>query len=63
MRHPYAELIGLRFDERSPGYSRCSIEIEHKHLNPNGVAHGAVLYALADTGMGAALHTELAPGQ
>lgn len=63
MRHPFAELIGLRFEERRAGYSRCVLEIGEKHLNPNGVAHGAVLYALADTGMGAALHPSLDPGQ
>ena len=28
-------------------------------MNPHGVAHGAVAYALADTGMGAALYTML----
>jgi acyl-CoA thioesterase len=62
-RHPYAELIGLRFEERRAGYSRCALEIGEKLLNPNGVAHGAVLYAMADTGMGAALHATLEPGQ
>ncbi len=32
-------------------------------MNPHGVAHGAVLYALADTGMGAALYPTLEPGE
>ena len=63
MRHPFAELIGLRFEEQRAGYSRCVLQIGEKHLNPNGVAHGAVLYALADTGMGAALHPTLEAGQ
>jgi acyl-CoA thioesterase len=62
-RHPFAELIGLSFEERRAGYSRCMLEIGERHLNPNGVAHGAVLYAMADTGMGAALHATLDPGQ
>lgn len=30
-------------------------------MNPHGVVHGAVAYALADTGMGAALYTLLGP--
>ena len=63
MRHPFAELIDLHFEEQRAGYSRCILEIGEKHLNPNGVAHGAVLYALADTGMGAALHPMLDAGQ
>ena len=63
MQHPFAELIGLRFAEQRAGYSRCTLEVGEKHLNPHGVAHGAVLYALADTGMGAALYPTLDPGQ
>jgi acyl-CoA thioesterase len=63
MKHPFAELIGLRFVEQRAGYSRCTLEVGEKHLNPHGVAHGAVLYALADTGMGAALYPTLDPGQ
>lgn len=61
--HPYADLIGLRFEEQRPGYSRCVLEVGDKHRNPHGVTHGAVLYALADTGMGAALYPTLEPGQ
>lgn len=63
MEHPYADLIGLRFEEQRAGFSRCVLEVEDKHRNPHGVAHGAVLYALADTGMGAALYPTLEPGQ
>lgn len=34
-----------------------------RHFNPQGVAHGGVLYALADTAMGAALYTSLDAGE
>ncbi len=63
MKHPYAELIGLQVEEQRAGFSRCRLEVESKHCNPHDVAHGAVLYALADTGMGAALYPTLDPGQ
>jgi acyl-CoA thioesterase len=63
MEHPFADLIGLRFEAQRAGYSRCMLEIDERHRNPNGVAHGAVLYALADTGMGAALFATLNPGE
>jgi acyl-CoA thioesterase len=61
--HPFADLISLRVTEHRAGFSKCQIAIEDKHLNPHGVAHGAVLYALADTGMGAALYPTLSEGE
>ena len=63
MDHPFAELIDLRIDERADGHSRLSLVVAPAHLNPHRVVHGAVLYALADTGMGAALYPSLAEGE
>ena len=63
MEHPFADLIGLRFEAQRHGHSRCTLDLVEKHRNPNGVAHGAVLYAMADTGMGAALFEALEPGE
>lgn len=62
-RHPYADLIGLRMTEQRPGFSRCELRVEEKHLNPHEVVHGAILYAMADTGMGAALYPTLDAGE
>lgn len=50
-------LIGLEMDERGDGMSRCRLEVGERHMNP----HGGVLYAMADTGMGAAVYSRLAP--
>jgi acyl-CoA thioesterase len=61
--HPFADLIGLTVDTRSAGSSQCSLEVVSQLLNPHGVLHGAVLYALADTGMGGALMPALEEGQ
>lgn len=63
MHHPFADLIDLRLDEVRAGYSRVGLVVTNDHLNPHGVVHGAVVYALADTGMGAALYPTLDPGQ
>jgi len=63
MYHPYADLIGLKIDEQKSGYSKCSLESEEKLFNPHNVIHGAVLYSLADTGMGAALYPSLNEGE
>ena len=63
MRHPYAELIGLSFEEQRAGYSRCVLHVAGHHFNPQGVVHGAVIYSLADTGIGGALYPTLEPGE
>lgn len=55
----YQALIGLDMYERGEGYSKARISIGPDHMNPHGVVHGGVLYAMADTGMGAALYSKL----
>jgi len=62
-QHPFADLIDLSVTEQAPGHSRCRLPIADKHLNPHRVVHGAVMFALADTGMGAALYPTLAAGE
>jgi acyl-CoA thioesterase len=61
--HPFADLIGLTVTARGEGLSTSELTAGTPHLNPNGVVHGAVLYALADTGMGGALSSLLDEGQ
>lgn len=63
MKHPFAELIDLHVEEKAAGASTLSLAVAPQHLNPNGVVHGAVLYALADTGMGLALYLTLDAGE
>ena len=63
MHHPYAEWVGLLVEEQRSGYSKCTLDVVEKHCNPHGVVHGAVVFALADTGMGAALYPTLSPGE
>lgn len=40
-----------------------SIDLDDKHLNPNGVAHGGVAYAMMDTAMGRATMRILPEGK
>jgi acyl-CoA thioesterase len=62
-RHPFGELLGFEVVARGEGHCRVALEVQERHMNPHGMAHGAVLYALADTGMGGALTSMLSDGQ
>jgi acyl-CoA thioesterase len=61
--HPFADLIGFTIPARGNGHCTSELVATTPHLNPNGVVHGAVLYALAATGMGGALTSALEEGQ
>lgn len=63
MHHPFADLINLKVEEQHAGRSVVTLELAPEHMNPHGVVHGAVVFALADTGMGSALYPTLAQGQ
>lgn len=56
MQHPFADLLGLVFEEDGGGTSLCTLPVHHGLFNPQNVVHGGVLYSLADTGMGGALY-------
>jgi acyl-CoA thioesterase len=55
----FSELLGVTFTDIGQGYSRGELTVSPALHNPTGVLHGAVLYTMADTGMGAALQSEL----
>ncbi|MEE4361896.1 MAG: PaaI family thioesterase [Pseudomonadales bacterium] len=61
--HPFADLVGFEITARGDGRCTGELRAETRHLNPHGIVHGAVLYALADTGMGGALSSALDEGQ
>jgi acyl-CoA thioesterase len=63
MEHPFADLIGLKVIEQEEGHSKCSLKVINTLCNPHKVAHGAVIFSLADTGMGAALYSSLREGE
>lgn len=51
---PFMDWMGFHVEVTDDGVGRAAIEIGARHMNPNGVAHGAVAYALIDTAMGGA---------
>ncbi len=52
--NPFMELIGAKMDKVAFGYAQLSINIDpKKHANRYGAVHGGVMFAMADTAMGA----------
>jgi acyl-CoA thioesterase len=62
-RSPFLDHIGLVVREHGAGSSTCTLTVAPLHFNTWGLVHGAVLFALADTGMGAALLPTLKEGE
>lgn len=60
---PFAELLGVRRASMADGRASFEVTLGAGHLNPHGVAHGAVAYALVDYAMGGALTSRLASGE
>ncbi len=61
--HPFADLIGLSITGLADGEASGELTLTAHHNNPHHVAHGGVIYALADTVMGAALRSTLSEEQ
>ncbi len=59
---PLRSFLGMDI-ERGEGTGSVSVETGPAHVNPNGVVHGAVTFAMMDTAMGAAVSSLLADGQ
>ena len=59
----FAGVVGLRDLSLGDGRSRCALDIDRRHYNPNGVLHGGVTFTLTDVGMGSAVFSTLARGE
>ena len=53
-RDPYAEFLGARVEAVEPGYSRVTLTVDDHMLNFHGVAHGGLIFSLADVAFAAA---------
>lgn len=62
MRHdPFSESLDIHYEVLGEGRVRSVCTATPRHRNALGVTNGALLYAMADTGMGRALATVLGP--
>ena len=51
---PLRQFLGMEVSGDDPATGTAHLTIGPEHLNPNGVVHGAVVFALVDTAMGKA---------
>ncbi|GIU87353.1 MAG: hypothetical protein KatS3mg009_1868 [Acidimicrobiia bacterium] len=59
---PLAHHLGLTIERPDRGVAVGRLVTGDRHANPHGVVHGAVLFALVDTAMGAATYSVLDEG-
>jgi acyl-CoA thioesterase len=60
---PLQAHLGMAVGSPGPGVGTAEVEVTPALHNPNGVVHGAVLFAMADTSMGAATMSLLGEGE
>ncbi|MGD8586306.1 MAG: PaaI family thioesterase [Chloroflexota bacterium] len=51
---PFAQLLGMKFEEMAGGRCTASLQVKQHLLNPHGIAHGGVTFSLADSACGGA---------
>lgn len=55
--NPLLNLLDISFERREDGV-KLELDVARKHTNIYGIAHGAVLFAMADTAMGCACYAK-----
>lgn len=51
---PFAQLLGMSFEDMGGGRCTASLNVKQHLLNPHGIAHGGVTFSLADSACGGA---------
>ena len=60
---PLRAYLEMELGPGEAGHARATLAVGEQHMNPNGVVHGAVLFAMVDTAMGSATMSVLPDGQ
>lgn len=55
----FSRTLGVNFHDFSDGRCQASLDVRHHLLNPHGIAHGGVTFALADSASGGAAFSAL----
>lgn len=60
---PLRTFLDFTIDDGIGGEAVAALDVSDRHLNPNGVVHGGVVFTLVDTAMGRATMSVLEEGQ
>jgi uncharacterized protein (TIGR00369 family) len=61
-RSPFHRWAGLELVSVGDGRAELTMDLKPHHFNPQGIVHGGIITALADTAIGLALRSQLRPG-
>jgi len=53
----FAGLCGIELLDAGPGYAKTGLKVDKRHLNSLGIAHGGIVFTLADMAFAAAAHS------
>ncbi len=59
---PFHQWAGMELLSVGRGGAEVAMELDPHHFNPQGIVHGGVIAAIADTSIGLALRSMLKPG-
>ena len=60
---PLRTFLDFTIDDGIGGEAVAALDVSDRHLNPNGVVHGGVVFTLVDTAMGRATMSVLDEGR
>lgn len=61
-RSPFHQWAGLELVSVGEGEAELRLDLQPHHFNPQGIIHGGIITAVADTSIGLALRSKLRPG-
>jgi uncharacterized protein (TIGR00369 family) len=59
---PFHQWAGLDLVSVGDGEAKLRLELRGHHFNPQGIVHGGIITAIADSSIGLALRSKLRPG-
>ncbi len=59
---PFHQWAGIELVQVGDGRAEVVMDLRPHHFNPQGIVHGGIISALADTAIGLALRSNLRPG-